>query len=47
MFQILRLQVNFYVDVCDYNDAKVHMVIAFKMDIVDVLSPQLVVLLAS
>lgn len=50
MFQMLRLQVNHFVDVCDYDDAKAHRVIAFKMDILDtvnVLSPHLMMLLAS
>ena len=43
---MLGLQVNSSVDVCDYDDAKAHKVIASKMDIqdiMDVLSPQHVV----
>ena len=47
---MVRLQVNFFVDVCDYDNVKAHMIISFKMDdldIVDVLSSQLVVPLAS
>ena len=47
---MLGLQVNSFVDVCDNDDAKAHRVIASKMniqDIMDVLSPQLVVPLAS
>ena len=50
MFQILGLQVNSFVDDCDYDDAKAHMVIASKIDILDiinVISPQHVVPLAS
>ena len=33
MLQMLGLQVNSFVDVCDYDEAKSHMVIASKMDI--------------
>lgn len=50
MSLMVRLQVNFFVDVCDYDNVKAHMIISFKMDdldIVDVLSSQLVVPLAS
>ena len=50
MLQMLGLQVNSFVDVCDYDEAKSHRVIASKMDIqdiMDVLTPHHVVPLAS
>ena len=50
MLQMLGLQVNSFVDVCDFDEAKSHRIFASKMDIediMDVLTPHPVVPLAS